>query len=45
MTLGVPDRFIGHARVSQQLEACGLTPQGIARSVHKRWQALGEAGR
>ena len=45
MTLGVPDRFIGHARVSQQLEACGLTPQGIARSIHKRWQALGEAGR
>lgn len=37
MTLGVPDRFIGHGTVSQQLEECGLNGIGIAGSILKRW--------
>jgi len=31
--LGVPDRFIEHASRARQLEACGLTPEHIARVV------------
>ena len=40
LTLGVPDRFIEHARVSEQLEACGLSPLMIAKSILKRFQEL-----
>ena len=36
LTLGVPDRFVAHATVSQQLEKCGLTALGISNSVMKR---------
>ena len=37
LTLGVPDRFIGHGTVSQQMIECGLDSFGVARSVFKRW--------
>ena len=45
MTLGVPDRFIGHASVREQLDACGLSAEKLARRVFERYQALfgGEA--
>lgn len=38
LTLGVPDRFIGHGTVAQQMQECGLDSYGIARSVLKRWK-------
>lgn len=31
--LGIPDRFIEHATPEQQLEECGLTPDGIYRAA------------
>ena len=40
LNLGVPDRFVGHASLKQQLEACGLDAMGIARQILKRWSAL-----
>lgn len=45
MTLGVPDRFIGHASVSKQLEACGLSADKLAARILERCRALfgGEA--
>ena len=44
LTLGVPDRFIGHATVAQQLEECGLTPVAMARRIFERLNRAGEAG-
>jgi len=43
MTLAVPERFIDHATTEQQLEECGLTPDGIARRVQKRLLEMTEA--
>ncbi len=43
LTLGVPDRFIEHATVAQQLEECGLTPIAMARRILERLRAAGEA--
>ena len=40
LTLGVPDRFVGHATTTQQLEACGLSALKIASSIMKRCEAL-----
>ena len=40
MTLGAPDRFIGHASIDQQLEACGLSATRISRRILERFQAL-----
>lgn len=40
MTLGVPDRFIDHASVDQQLEECGLSALKIAESILARYRAL-----
>ncbi len=40
MTLGVPERFIEHATITQQLEACGLTSLGISRQIEKRLNML-----
>ena len=37
LTLGVPDRFVSHASVQQQLEACGLSALQIARRVQRRY--------
>ena len=37
LTLGVPDRFIGHGTVAQQMIECGLDSFGVAASVFKRW--------
>ncbi len=40
LTLGIPDRFISHATVSQQMEDCGLDPVSIASRVCKRLRDL-----
>ena len=40
LTLGVPDRFIAHASVREQLAACGLDAIGIARSIQARFERL-----
>ena len=45
LTLGVPDRFVGHATVDQQLQRCGLTALEIAKRVLERYRALTESGR
>ncbi len=44
--LGLPDTFIEHATQAEQLELCGLTPQGIVASVRgwmeaPSWNAAG----
>ena len=40
LVLGVPDRFIPHGTVAEQLEACGLDAAGIARRVLERLQKM-----
>ena len=40
LTLGVPDKFISHASVREQLDACGLSALGIAKRILKRYQEL-----
>ena len=40
LSLGVPDRFIGHGTAEQQLEACGLSAGAVARRVLSRWQKM-----
>ena len=40
LTLGVPNRFIAHASVREQLAACGLDAIGIARSIQARFERL-----
>lgn len=40
LTLGVPDRFIDHASVSQQMDECGLSPLKIAERIMSRYKAL-----
>ena len=40
LPLGIPDRFIAHASVEEQLEACGLSVYQIAARIQKRFQAL-----
>ena len=42
MTLGVPDRFVAHATIPQQLAECGLGAMDIARRVQNRLKALKE---
>ncbi len=37
MLIGVPDRFIGHGSVSQQLTECGLNSYEISNRILKRW--------
>ena len=37
LVLGVPDRFIGHGTVSQQMIECGLDSFGVSGSILKRW--------
>lgn len=37
LVCGVPDRFISHASVPQQLSECGLDGFGLSRSILKRW--------
>ena len=36
MLLGVPDRFIAHGTIEEQMIECGLDAYGIARSIMKR---------
>ena len=40
LSLGVPDRFLGHGTAQQQLEACGLSAGAVARRVLSRWQKM-----
>ena len=40
LTLGVPDRFISHARTSQQLEECGLSAMQISKQILARFELL-----
>ena len=42
LTLGVPDRFIGHATISQQLNECGLDAPGVAGRIRERLRLLRE---
>lgn len=40
LNLGIPDRFIPHGSVAQQLESCGLSPDRIAQRILKRYLSL-----
>ena len=37
MLMGVPDRFIGHGTVRQQLDECGLSAYAVSDRILKRW--------
>ena len=37
LLLGVPDDFIGHGSVSQQLAECDLNEYGVSNRILKRW--------
>lgn len=37
LLIGVPDRFIGHGSVSQQMAECGLNSYEISNRILKRW--------
>ena len=45
LTLGVPDRFVPHGTVNEQLESCGLSAQQISRRIQKRYLELFRSGR
>ncbi|MDF2181683.1 1-deoxy-D-xylulose-5-phosphate synthase [Neptuniibacter sp. CAU 1671] len=36
LSLGIPDRWISHASRAEQLQACGLDPQGISAAIQVR---------
>ena len=36
LLLGIPDRFIGHGTIREQMIECGLDPYGIARKILRR---------
>ena len=38
--MGVPDRFIGHGTIEQQMEDCGLGPMQIPQRIFARFQSL-----
>ena len=38
IALGVPDRFIEHGTIAEQLAECGLDGYGIARRILARWE-------
>ena len=40
LTLGVPNRFISHATIEQQLVECRLTAEDIARRIQKRYAQI-----
>ena len=40
LILGVPDRFISHARTTQQLEECGLSAMQISKQILARFELL-----
>lgn len=37
IVMGIPDRFIGHGSVTQQLAECGLNSYEISNRILKRW--------
>ena len=45
MTLAVPNRFISHATIAQQLAVCGLDSFGISRRIETRFRQITGAGR
>jgi len=42
LNMGAPDRFISHARVSQQRRDCGLSVEEVSRKILK---ALSDGGK
>ena len=44
MTLAVPDGYVEHATIAQQLADCGLDAAAISRRIDARLRALSEAG-
>jgi 1-deoxy-D-xylulose-5-phosphate synthase len=40
LLLGLPDKYVEHAKVSEQLEACGLDAEGIAAAILKKLDGL-----
>lgn len=45
LAMGIPDRFVTHASIDQQLEACGLSSLQIARRILKRYLDLVRNGK
>ena len=45
LTLAVPNRFISHATIAQQLAVCGLDSFGISRRIETRFRQITGAGR
>ncbi len=41
LQLGLPDRYVEHAKPAQMLAECGLDAAGIERAVRARLQRLG----
>jgi 1-deoxy-D-xylulose-5-phosphate synthase len=42
VNLGLPDRFVEHGPRKMLLEEVGLSPEGIATSVRRHWERVGE---
>ena len=40
LPLGVPDRFIGHASIAQQLDRCGLSAAKLSQRILERYVGL-----
>ena len=40
LCLGVGDEFVEYGAIEEQLEQCGLTPEGVCRAVADRLNAL-----
>ena len=40
LPLGVPDRFIGHASIAQQLDSCGLSAAKLSQRILDRYVGL-----
>lgn len=40
LNIGVPDRFVSHGKVSQQLEECGMTDIQIAQRILEKFREL-----
>lgn len=42
VNLGLPDRFIEHGPRKMLLEEVGLSPEGLATTVRRHWEQVGE---
>ena len=43
LTLAVPDEYIEHATIAEQLKACGLTAMDISNRIQRKLKELSEA--